>query len=294
MTSTDAALAALLDTNRPEQFNVMDRAIRVLSSSPAVTHLMIRGSFASGTSDRLSDVDLVVGIREEVYAPFVEAHDALVAAQLGQLLPGWADTIVPDLGGLGFVHLLIHQDMLYQLDLYLAPAGRIEQIAAATRGRLLYTATDAPAGDADVSQTEVDTYIRERRRTIPTCEQLLVEVLVLAWLIRKRIVRRQAFMAYKEAHQMVTAARSLARTALSPRTAYLGWYHLEDDLGRTPIGRACLADLADLAAAPPLPTQASLARMVDTALTLARRATPETVTDMQQAIDAYQHYLDID
>lgn len=293
MTSTDAALAALLSHNRPEQFSVLDRAIRVLSGSPAVTHLMIRGSFAAGTSDRLSDVDLVVGIRDEAYADFVDAHDALVSASLGQLLPAWPDTIVPDLGGLGFVHLLIQQDMLYQLDLYLAPSGRIDRIATATRGRLLYTAPDAPAGDREVA-ADVDAYVRQQRTTTPTCQQLIVEVLVLTWLIRKRIVRGQAFMAYKESHQLVTAARSLARTALSPRTAYLGWYHLEDELGRTPIGRACLRDLRELAAAPPLPTQASLARMLDTALTLARRVAPDTVTSMQQAIDAYRHYLDID
>ncbi|WP_433520165.1 hypothetical protein ACQP2T_63540 (plasmid) [Nonomuraea sp. CA-143628] len=291
MNATDAALEALAAANRPEQFTIMEQAMRLLTASPAVTHLAVRGSFAAGTSDRLSDVDLVVGVRQADYAMFATAHNALIAARLGQLLPAWPDTIVPDLGGLGFVHLLVHRHMLYQLDLYLAPAGRVDRIMTVTRGRLLYTApghTSAPD-----SHPQVDAFIAAGRQTPPSCTDLLVEVLVLAWLIRKRIVRGQQFMAYKEAHQLTAAARGLARTALSPHTAYLGWYHLEDELGRTPIGRACLCDLAELAAAPPIPTQASLARTLATALRLARRAAPDAVADMQQAIDAYMHYLDL-
>ncbi|AQZ63008.1 unnamed protein product [[Actinomadura] parvosata subsp. kistnae] len=291
MNATDTALEALAAANRPEQFTIMEQTMRLLTASPAVTHLAVRGSFAAGTSDRLSDVDLVVGVREPEYAMFTAAHDALIAARLGQLLPAWPDTIVPDLGGLGFVHLLVHRHMLYQLDLYLAPAGRVERIVAATRGRLMYTAPDhtgAPEG-----HPQVETFIAAARQSPPTCTELLVEVLVLTWLIRKRIVRGQQFMAYKEAHQLTTATRALARTALSPHTAYLGWYHLETDLGATPIGRACLADLAELAAEPALPTLQSLERMLATVLTLARRAAPEAVEQLATAIDAYRHYLDL-
>ncbi|HSZ31115.1 MAG TPA: hypothetical protein VK784_15335, partial [Pseudonocardiaceae bacterium] len=127
------------EANRPEQFTIMETATSLLAASPAVTHLMIRGSFAAGTSDRLSDVDLVVGIREADYGDFVAACDALVASELGQILPGWPDTIVPDFGGLGYVHLIQHAQMLYQLDLYLAPSCRIER--------------RSPPGRADVSCT---------------------------------------------------------------------------------------------------------------------------------------------
>lgn len=291
MSATDAALEALAAANRPEQFTIMEQTMRLLADSPAVTHLAVRGSFAAGTSDRLSDVDLVVGIREPDYPTFTAAHDALIAARLGQLLPAWPDTIVPDLGGLGFVHLLVHRHMLYQLDLYLAPAGRIERIVAATRGRLMYT-TPGHTATTD-SHPQVEMFIAAARQTPPTCTDLLVEVLVLAWLIRKRIVRGQQFMAYKEAHQLTSAARCLARTALSPHTAYLGWYHLETDLGATPIGQACLRDLAQLAAESAVPTLISLERALATVLTLARRAAPEAVEQLEPAIDAYRHYLDL-
>lgn len=290
--TTDAALEALAAANRPEQFTVMDQTMRLLAKSPAVTHLVVRGSFATGTSDRLSDVDLVVGVREADYAAFTAAHDALIATSLNQLLPAWPDTIVPDLGGLGFVHLLVHRHMLYQLDLYLAPAARIEHITSATRGHLMYTDPDhipAPTG----GHAQVEAFISAYRQAPPTCTDLLVEVLVLTWLIRKRIVRGQQFMAYKEAHQLTAAARSLARTALSPDTAYLGWYHLETDLSLTPIGRECLRELSELAAAPAVPTLSSLEHALDIVLALAGRAAPEAAEQLARAIDAYRHYLDL-
>ncbi|MFV2197790.1 nucleotidyltransferase domain-containing protein [Nocardiopsis sp. LOL_012] len=82
MSATDAALEALAAANRPEQFTVMDQTMRLLAASPAVTHLVVRGSFATGTSDRLSDVDLVVGVRETDYPAFTAAHDALIATSL--------------------------------------------------------------------------------------------------------------------------------------------------------------------------------------------------------------------
>jgi len=284
------ALAALAEANRPEQFTIMETATSLLAASPAVTHLMIRGSFAAGTSDRLSDVDLVVGIREADYGDFVAACDALVASELGQILPGWPDTIVPDFGGLGYVHLIQHAQMLYQLDLYLAPSCRIEEITTRTRGRLLYAAPTTPAPAEPASAAVA--FIAERRQAAPTAEQLVVELLVLAWMIRKRIVRAQRFMAYQEAHQFTTAARDLVRTALSPKTTYLGWYHLEEAVGATPIGRSCLRLLGDLAQKPPIPTAASLPDMLDLALDLARQAAPEVVADLQISIDTYRHYLD--
>lgn len=287
---TPGSLADLAEANLPRQFTIMETAIKVLAASPAVTHLMIRGSFAAGTSDRLSDVDLVAGVREHDYARFARAQDALVAARLGQLLPGWPDTIVPALGGLGWVHLIQHDGMLYQLDLYLAPSRHIEDITARTHGRLLYTAADSSAAAGDTAAA-ADAFIDAALAAAPEPVHLIVELLVLAWMIRKRITRGQQFMAYKEAHQFVTAARTLIRAALSPHTAYLGWYHLDEHLGATPIGRSCLDLLAELAALPAVPTATTLPRMLDTALRLAELAAPEAAGELQPGIDAYRYYL---
>lgn len=182
-----------------------------------------------------------------------------------------------------------HHDAVYQLDLYVAPSHQIEVIAAASDGTMIFTAGRTPGEDSPV----VAEFVLTQLNRAPTCRELLVELLVLGWLIHKRLLRGQTYMAYKEAHQFTAAARGLARTGLSPHTAHLGWYHLDTILGATPLGRECLTDLDTLVTAPPVPTPDSLRRMLDTALTIAGRAAPEALDELAEAVDAYRHYLDI-
>lgn len=285
------ALNRLAAVNRPTQFAIMEYVTTCLAASPAVTHMLIRGSFARGTSDRLSDVDLVVGITPSAFEEFVTVHDALAATKLGAIMPGWADTIVPRMGGLGYVHLIEHDGKLHQLDLYLAPSDQIDTITALTRGHIVYTNPHAATPDPDPA---VARFIADRLAAPPTCEQLIVEALVLSWMIHKRILRGQQFMAYAETHMLYTAARSLIRTALSPQTAFYGWYHLDTHIAITPIGRACLRELESLITSSPLPTIASLTGSLERILALAERAAPQTVDALRLSIGAYRHHLDLD
>ncbi|MCC5580112.1 hypothetical protein IMZ11_31255 [Microtetraspora sp. AC03309] len=285
------AFDTLEHLNRPSQFAIMEKVTDVLATSPAVTHLLVRGSIARGTSDRLSDVDLVIGITPSAYADFVAVHDALAATELGAIVPGWLDTIVPRMGGLGYVHLIEHAGRLYQLDLYLAPADRLTSIAAFTSGSIVYTNPDAGIHLYDPAN---DDFINRHLSAAPTCEQLIVEALVLTWMIHKRLMRGQQFMAYAETHMLHTAARSLIRTALSPQTAFYGWYHLDTDLGKTPIGQACLRELDMLIASPPVPTVRSLTDSLERILALAHRAAPQAVDKLCLSIDAYRHHLALD
>jgi len=278
-------LAEIAEANRPEQFTIMDTATGLLSASPAVSHLMVRGSFADGTSDRLSDIDLVVGVREPDYPDFTASQDALIRAAFCQMLPGWLDTIVPPFGGAGWVHLIQHQGTLYQLDLYVAPSGRIHEIQARTRGRIIYTTPQA--GEPDASDAErAESFARSMLDAQPTAASLITELLVLAHMIHKRLARGQRFMAYKEAYQFTDAARGLARTGLAPRTEYLRWYHLEETLGETPLGKECLALLRELTDLPAVPDGTTLPRMLDIVLRLAALAGPDALTELQPGIDA--------
>jgi hypothetical protein len=143
-----------------------------------------------------------------------------------------------DFGGLGWVHMVQHSGALCQLDLYLIPDSKVPAIPDRIRRQVIYTAT-AAADDA-MARKRAALHVARGRAAAPGTAELVTETVILASMIRKRLTRSQQFMAYKEAHQMITAVRALIRTALFPDTAYLEWYHLEEMIGVTPIGRSCL------------------------------------------------------
>lgn len=62
-----AVLDQLTKANRPDQFGLLERATDLLTASTTVTHLLVRGSLATGTTDRLSDVDFVVGVEDRFF-----------------------------------------------------------------------------------------------------------------------------------------------------------------------------------------------------------------------------------
>jgi hypothetical protein len=285
--TTVGNIADLAVRNRPVQFTVLERAAGLFEACPAVTMQAVRGSLEAGTSDRLSDVDLVVGVHDADYPVLAAAHHDLIGAAFCQVLPGWADTIVPDFGGLGWVHLLQHDGAICQLDLYLIPESRVSQIPGRIRRQVIYSRPSAaPApGAAEIAAH----YVARARAAAPTVAELVIEALILASMIKKRIGRGQPFMAYKEKHQLVCAVQALIRTALLPETAYLGWYHLEEMIGKTPTGRECLAVLADMIAVPAVPAAGDLTRLVDLVLQAAALAAPAAVESLQPGIDTFQY-----
>lgn len=275
-----STLDDLAHAHRPEQFGLLDRLVELFESSAAITHLLVRGSLAAGNADRLSDVDLVIGVEDSRFAAFVAAHDVLMQTELGSVLPGWRDRIVGDMGGVGFVHLVPWQGRLQQVDLYLAPSSRIGRLQTLTRARaVLVRPTQQSGGARDVPAHR------------PSATELLVEVLVVGYMIGKRVRRDQHFIAYAEMHMLSTAAKDLVKAALAPDSHYYGWYRLEEEIGLTPMGRACLSDLRAVVAGPALPSRESLDRSLALVLAIARRAAPEAVERLQPALDIYWNHL---
>ncbi|MGH3681844.1 MAG: hypothetical protein ACRDT2_16545, partial [Natronosporangium sp.] len=90
-----------------------------------------------------------------------------------------------------------------------------------------------------------------------------------------------------------TAVKNLIKAALAPGSTFYGWYQLPEEIGTTPIGRACLADLDALIGGPAVPTGDDLSATVGRALAVAERAAPDAVAALRPAIDAYRHYLDL-
>ncbi|WMX46245.1 hypothetical protein RGF97_17300 [Streptomyces roseicoloratus] len=284
-------LAELAFANRPSQLPLLSRLANVLAASPAVTHLMVRGSLAHGTADRLSDVDFVVGVRDGDLPAFVEALDDLMSVEAGALLPGWRDTIVADLGGVGMVFLIPDEGHLHQIDLYLVPASRVPRLRATVATAVLLDREPALApaeGTAVAERFAADFLARPR-----TCAELLIEHLVLAVLLHKRVTRGQRFVAYSEWHRLHTATKDLIKTALAPTSRFWGWYQLREELALTPIGRACLADLEAAISGPAVPAASDVDAAVERTLALVERACPEALNGLEDAIAAYRTYLEL-
>lgn len=292
--TTAIVLDELVTTNRPGQFDLIEYAAAVLTACPAITDLLVRGSLATGTADRLSDLDFVVGIADNHFPVLTAALDTLAAVELGAILPGWRDTIVAPMGGLGYVYLLAHGGTLRQLDLYLVPTSRLTAVTQYTRAHQVFSRPGDPglylAGPASQQAHE---FITAEQRRRPTCAGLLVEVLILGQMIRKRITRGQHFIAYAETHLLFKAVKNLIKTALAPSSTFYGWYHLPEEIGTTPLGRACLRDLADLVSGPAIPTLPALTESLERIITLAERAAPDAVDTIRLSLDAYRHYLEV-
>lgn len=119
-----AAIAELVIANRLTVFTLLERATDKIIASPHVTHVYVRGSLVHGTADRLSDLDFVAGVADEHFCDFCNVLDALMTAELNAILPGWRDSIVIPMGGLGYVYLIENAGKLQQLDFYLVPTSR--------------------------------------------------------------------------------------------------------------------------------------------------------------------------
>lgn len=291
MAPTELHLAELAEANRPAQLPLLTRIAGLLSTSATVTHLLVRGSLASGTADRLSDVDFVVGVHDRDLPAFTSALGDLMTVAGGALLPGWRDTIVADLGGIGFVFLVQHEGKLQQVDLYLAPASEMTALRRKVGGKVLL---ERPPAEITTSQIEqAQTHVAKLVARPRSCTELLIEHLVLAVLLHKRIQRGQRFVAYAEWHMLHTATKDLIKTALAPASRFWGWYQLQEELTLTPIGRACLADLDAAITSPAVPDATDVDAALDRVLALTERACPNALDGLADAITAYRTYLEL-
>ncbi|MCX4458644.1 nucleotidyltransferase domain-containing protein [Streptomyces sp. NBC_01728] len=284
------AIEELAHAHRPAQLAVLGELVHALSATTAVTHLLVRGSLATGTADRLSDVDLVVAVRDDQLPALMGSLDALMSTTFGTLLPGWRDTIVGNLGGAGFVYLLPHDGHLLQLDLYLCPTSAVGALRRRIGPRLLWQGPGAEdATDAD-TQRQTAQELAHAAQAPADCGSLLVQAMVLHAMLRKRLARGQQYIAYGLLHDLNVTCREVIRTALVPHSRHHGWYHLPDEVGRTATGRECLAELTEALTSPPVPTVAQADQALDRIVRLARRIAPHAAGSLTDEITAYLAY----
>ncbi|MFD7868166.1 hypothetical protein [Streptomyces sp. NPDC059783] len=187
-----------------------------------MTHLLVRGSLATGTADRLSDVDMVVAVHDDRLPALMDGLDTLMSTAFGTLLPGWRETIVGNLGGAGFVYLLPHDGHLLQLDLYLCPATAVGALRRRIGPRLLWQGHGADDTiDADTCRRTAQ-HLARAAQAPANCEHLLVQAMVLHAMLRKRLARSQHYIAYGLLHDLNSTCRDVIRTALVPHSRHHG------------------------------------------------------------------------
>jgi predicted nucleotidyltransferase len=276
--------------NQSRQLDLLAFVAKVLKASSSVSHLLIRGSIAAGRSDRLSDVDLVIGVRDTLVCHFLTALDTLVKTELGSLFPGWRDSLAPNMGGVGFVYLVPFEGELYELDLYVVSESTAPSITnyGAT---VIFSRTHACI---DQGLSEID---KEELLIPPPPESdvkfdLVAEILVLLHMISKRVMRMQSFIIYGDMYLLNDAVRRLIKSCLAPQSQHWGWYYLEEEIAANSQGDICLRELAALVKAPLVYDRSDLQQVFTHIERVIICAAPEVWSELKWELDAYRHYME--
>jgi predicted nucleotidyltransferase len=273
--------------NRPRQLDLLASATKLLEGSPAVTHLLVRGSLAAGHADRSSDVDLVIGVRSDALQRFLISIDTLFRIELGSLFPGWRDSLAPDMGGVGFVYLVPFHDTLYELDVYVVPDNAVPAIA---RGNAQVIFAREKLAQPLMGPQKTDGGPSPGLASPDIAQELVVEIVVLLHMMTKRVNRRQTFIVHGLTYLITDAVRHLVKQCLVPQSRHWGWYYLDEELGADSRGVACLRELAALIAAPPIVDRAGIQKMFSGIGRVIACAAPHLWSRLEPEFEAYRHY----
>lgn len=224
-------LRNLLIQSPPTQFKILENLLDVFSREVALNFAFVRGSVARNDYDRASDVDLVIGIDDTLFVQFVQSLNFLMEEHFNPLIPGWNDKIVPNFGGVGYVYLIPESGQIFQVDLYIVPASKLPSIKAIPRAKQVYSSGEKNIKAIDFDQIEKNEKFMEQIRTSEqSTEFYMIEIMILVFLILKRIKRDQQLLNYSETNLLNTALRNLFRHTFEPQLLAFGWYHfMESD-----------------------------------------------------------------
>lgn len=223
----------LLLAQPPVQFVYLEKLLTIFSLSPKLHSAFVRGSIARNDYDRVSDIDLVLAFEPDAFESAVESLDTIMQQSFSTLFAGWLDRIVPDFGGLGYVYLIQAGERILQVDLYLIPSNRLNKLLNVRGVTRVYESKDTNFLNSDFKCK--DEYIRSKISAPVTQESILVELVVLAHLLKKRIKRGQTLLNHSETVMLHRAFRDLIRIKLDPAYFGYGWYHFSENSRKSEI-----------------------------------------------------------
>jgi predicted nucleotidyltransferase len=233
------AIASILHDTKPYQISLLEALLSELSQGAGITELHVRGSIANGLFDRSSDVDLVIVVEDTLFPLHLRTLDHLMRLRFAAMLPGWYDTIVPDLGGAGLVYLVSSvEGGIYQVDLYLVPASG-KRFSSIQPGeiRCIYSRPPGVAALADTVDSAASQGARAVSRALAELAEMkdnvvgdFSEVCVLVVMLIKRIQRATFFLNCANTSMLHLAIQRLLRRRFAPHLMGYGWYKFDSIL----------------------------------------------------------------
>jgi len=217
-----------------KQILLVKKLIKYFSSNNNIKGVVIRGSIAKGTSDRSSDVDLLLITKNNKFISTINSLNKLLASQV-ELLgeDGWVDKIVPNFGGIGFVYMCKFEGKLIQLDVYVLPEENSERISkfkdkyfVYKKGELKYK--KGVNYEKHNFNKELDKFILSRSEKF----QIFFEVMLMYEMLLKHILRKDVFLAYKYRYHAHEKLLYLLRYILDPVTRNYYFYDVNRHLGK--------------------------------------------------------------
>jgi len=290
----------MLTGNPPLQHQILLQLLRKFSEVSYVAEIYARGSLVAIESqgqggklrhrsdfDRMSDVDLVLVIDPEHFGTLLLAINVIMTECFGAILPGWYDKIVPNFGGVGLVYLLAHEGRLIQADIYITP--RITKNFRQLQQKCLLYRRAQPL--KKVGKTRVTRVIRSFADTQNSATADFVAGAVLAFLINKRIARRQFFLCFDETNMFYGTARQLLRRKFDPARLGYGWYYFAPRVGKVERGRQFVSRLMELMASAGVDKPETLSRNFAFLNEVMAECFPEEFAGMQEAIELLSNYF---
>ena len=193
--------------------------VAAFSNIPEVLGIVQRGSYASGSVDRASDLDVLIIVDDEHLEDFITSIQPRLEGVCHFLTTeGWIDTIVPDFGGIGLVFMVMRNDKLVQLDLYITAASAASKILQFPAKKILHQKSELDAlkkgheSMSDVATTAVVRYMD----SMSSGSQLLLETAIMYEIYAKHLYRRNPTLALKYRYGLIESVAKLIRYVFTP------------------------------------------------------------------------------
>lgn len=282
-------LNEILTENPPIQFEYLRKLLDLFSQSRYLKSAFIRGSLARNDYDRASDLDMVLAIAPSAYIEFINTLDELMMENFSVLFKGWPDRIVPAFGGIGFVYLIQYGDKLLQIDLYVLPSNRLDKLLNTPNVKKIYQNNEEIDQTSQHQDSEIDQHITNKFINFPSIESLLIETAILAYLIKKRIKRKEEFLNYSETMLLNKTLRDVIRIIFDPAHKDYGWYHLKETLSRHSTSSKWCVEFEKILFQSTIHDSISIVKSLEFALKLVQEQCPDELTHIETS---FKHFIE--